>query len=77
MTREANPLVLTDVAAFARALGRSLEVRHATRPEPPGHVELLNLIARAAASAAGKRCAQQRSCRRPQPPSKTLPQPPR
>lgn len=48
MTREAIPLVVADVAAFARALGRSLEERHATRPEPPGHVELLNLLARAA-----------------------------
>lgn len=47
MTREAIPLVLPDVAAFARALGRSLEARQPTRPDPPGHVELLNLIARA------------------------------
>lgn len=54
MTREAYPLVLTDVAAFARALGRSLAERHANPPEPPGHVELLNLIARAA----GKRSWQ-------------------
>jgi len=48
MTREAIPLVLPDVAAFARAFGHALEKRHAERPQPPGHVELLNLIARAA-----------------------------
>ncbi len=48
MTREAIPLVLPDVAAFARALGGSLEARHAIKPEAPGHVELLNLLARAA-----------------------------
>lgn len=48
MTREAIPLVLPDVAAFARALGRSLEERHAAKPDAPGHVELLNLLARAA-----------------------------
>jgi hypothetical protein len=48
MTREAIPLVLPDVAVFARSLGRALEARHAARPAPPGHVELLNLIARAA-----------------------------
>lgn len=47
MTREAVPLVAPDVGAFARALGRSLAVRHADKPEPPGHVELLNLLSRA------------------------------
>jgi len=48
MTREAIPLVAPDIGAFARALGRSLAERHADKPEPPGHVELLNLLARAA-----------------------------
>jgi hypothetical protein len=48
MTREAIPLILPDVAVFTRSLGRALEARHAERPAPPGHVELLNLIARAA-----------------------------
>ena len=48
MTREAIPLVLPDVAAFARVLGNSLAAREADKPAPPGHVELLNLIARAA-----------------------------
>ena len=48
MTREAIPLVVPDVGSFARALGRSLEQRHVDKPDPPGHVELLNLLARAA-----------------------------
>ena len=47
MARDALPLVVDDLSAFARALGRALAERHATRPQPPGHVELLNLIARA------------------------------
>lgn len=47
MPRQALSLVVPDAAAFARALGTALKQRHATRPEPPGHVELLNLIARA------------------------------
>lgn len=48
MPRTALPLALPDVAAFARQLGRSLDERHRDKLEPPGHVELLNLIARAA-----------------------------
>jgi len=48
MTREAVPLLAPDVGAFARALGRSLAERHADKPAPPGHVELLNLLSRAA-----------------------------
>lgn len=48
MSRTALPLALPDVSAFARSLGRSLHERHRDRLEPPGHVELLNLIARAA-----------------------------
>ncbi|MFO1271580.1 MAG: DUF2087 domain-containing protein [Rubrivivax sp.] len=46
MTREALPFVAPDLSAFARALARSLAER--TEPKPPGHVEMLNLIARAA-----------------------------
>ncbi len=46
MPREAIPLVAPDLSAFARSLGRALAER--TDPKPPGHVELLNLIARAA-----------------------------
>lgn len=48
MTREAIPFAVPDVSLFARALGRSLVERHAIKPTPPGHVELLNLLARAA-----------------------------
>ena len=48
MTREAIPLFVPDVATFTRALGRSLVERHAVKSTPPGHVELLNLLARAA-----------------------------
>lgn len=38
------PLLAADISSFARTLGRSL----AERAAPPGHVELLNLLARAA-----------------------------
>ncbi len=48
MARVATPLPVADLSAFARALQRSLVERHATRPEPPGLVELQNLLARAA-----------------------------
>ena len=44
-----TPLVFTvaDATAFARHLGRALADRHAAGQRPPGHVELLNLMARA------------------------------
>jgi hypothetical protein len=45
MSRETLPFVAPDLSAFARALGQQLKARNAA--EPPGHVELLNLIARA------------------------------
>lgn len=48
MSRDVISLPVPDVSAFARALGRSLTERHAREPGPPGHVELLNLLARAA-----------------------------
>jgi hypothetical protein len=48
MTRENVPLVVPDVGTFARAFGRSLAARQTDQPAPPGHVELLNLLARAA-----------------------------
>jgi hypothetical protein len=47
-TRETLPLVAPDLSQFARALGRSLKERHAAGAQPPGHVELMNLLARAA-----------------------------
>ena len=46
MPREAVSFVVSDLSAFARALSRALAEREAT--ERPGHVEMLNLIARAA-----------------------------
>jgi hypothetical protein len=45
MTRTDLPLVVPDLSGFARTLGRLLKARHATTTEPPGHSELLNLIA--------------------------------
>jgi hypothetical protein len=48
MSRIAIPFAVPDVSLFARALGRTLAERLAKKPEPPGHVELLNLLARAA-----------------------------
>jgi hypothetical protein len=48
MSRIAVPLVASDLSQFARAFGRALSQRLAERPEPPSHVELLNLLARAA-----------------------------
>jgi hypothetical protein len=46
MPREAVPFATPDLSAFARSLGRALAERE--EPTPPGHVEMLNLIARAA-----------------------------
>jgi hypothetical protein len=48
MPRQAISFAVPDMAAFARALGQSLEERQNHKPKPPGHVELLNLLARAA-----------------------------
>ncbi len=44
--KELFSLQIADVSAFARTLGQALNQRHASKPEPPGQVELLNLIAR-------------------------------
>lgn len=44
MTRDAIPLALTDLSAFARALRRELE----GAATPPGHLALMNMAARAA-----------------------------
>ena len=48
MPRQLLPLRVDDLSTFARALGQSIRERQAAKPEPPGHVEMLNLIARAA-----------------------------
>jgi len=47
MAREAIPLHIPDLSTLARALSRELAQRQASKPEPPGHVETLNLLARA------------------------------
>ena len=46
MSRSPLSVVLPDVSLFAKALGQSLLTRHAAGSPPPGHVELLNLVAR-------------------------------
>lgn len=48
MTRTLVPLSTPDVSTFARSLKRSLDERHASGRPPPSHLELLNLLARAA-----------------------------
>ena len=47
MSRLPLSLVVPDASLFARSLGQSLKIRHAAGSPPPGHVELLNLMARA------------------------------
>ncbi|NRF67910.1 DUF2087 domain-containing protein [Aquincola sp. S2] len=48
MSRLPLSFIVPDASQFARALGQSLKTRHAEgAAEPPGHVEVLNLIARA------------------------------
>lgn len=48
MAREATPLVVSDLSAFARSLDRALKAQHARSDEPLGYLHLQNLIARAA-----------------------------
>jgi hypothetical protein len=48
MTRLSVPLATPDVSALAKALKGFLHERHAAGKPPPGHVELLNLLARSA-----------------------------
>ncbi|MEM7270807.1 MAG: hypothetical protein AAF401_16340, partial [Pseudomonadota bacterium] len=43
MSREAIPFVAEDISAFAKALGQQLKLAET----PPGHVALLNMVARA------------------------------
>jgi hypothetical protein len=47
MPRSPLSFVVPDASLFAKALGQSLKTRHAAGNPPPGHVELLNLVARA------------------------------
>ena len=61
------PLSVTvpDASLFARALGLQLKTRHAAGGPPPGHVELLNLMARAL----GHRNLQSLQAAKPAPPA--------
>jgi hypothetical protein len=47
MSRLPLSLVVPDASLFAKSLGQSLKTRHAAGSPPPGHVELLTLMARA------------------------------
>lgn len=47
MSRTPLAFTVADATTFARHLGRALADRHAAGQRPPGHVELLNLVARA------------------------------
>ena len=47
MSRLPLSLVVPDASQFAKSLGQSLKTRHAAGSPPPGHVELMNLMARA------------------------------
>jgi hypothetical protein len=48
MTRLLVPLSTPDVSAYAKTLKSFLDERHAAGKTPPTHLELLNLLARAA-----------------------------
>ncbi len=47
MPTEAMPVAIPDLSSFARALSRALQLRATEHAGPPGHVETLNLVARA------------------------------
>lgn len=48
MTHHHVPLHTADLSRFAKALGAQLALLHERKAGPPGHVELLNMLARAA-----------------------------
>jgi hypothetical protein len=48
MPRIDVPLQAADISHFAKILGRELKLAHEQSHRPPGHVELLNMLARAA-----------------------------
>ncbi len=48
MTRTLVSLATPDASAFAKTLKTALDARHAAGKAPPSHLELLNLLARAA-----------------------------
>lgn len=47
MPRTETPLHAADISAFAKSLARELKQAHDTLHRLPGHVELLNMLARA------------------------------
>jgi hypothetical protein len=70
MPRIDVPLHAADISSFAKSLGRELKQTHEQAQRPPGHVELLNMLARAA----GYRNFQSLKARPA--PAATLPVPP-
>lgn len=72
MSRLPLSLVVPDASSFAKSLGQSLKSRHAAGSPPPGHVELLNLMARAL----GHRNLQSLQAATPPPALAPLPEPP-
>jgi hypothetical protein len=73
MPRSPLSIAVPDASLFAKALGQSLKTRHAAGKPPPGHVELLNLVARAL----GHRNLQSlQAAAGAAPPSPSLPTPP-
>jgi hypothetical protein len=48
MPRQTVPLHADDISSFAKALARQLSDALDKQPRPPGHLELLNMLARAA-----------------------------
>lgn len=64
MPRTETPLHAPDISAFAKTLARELKTAHDTLHRLPGHVELLNMLARAS----GHRNFQSLKARPPAPP---------
>jgi hypothetical protein len=64
MPRTETPLHAADISAFAKSLARELKQAHDTLHRLPGHVELLNMLARAS----GHRNFQSLKARPPAPP---------
>ena len=65
MPRTETPLHAADISAFAKSLARELKATHDTLHRLPGHVELLNMLARAS----GHRNFQSLKARPPAPPT--------
>lgn len=71
MPRTDVPLHAADISRFAKSLARELQQTHELARRPPGHVELLNMLARAA----GYRNYQSLKARPPAPPGAPAPVP--